>query len=219
MNKNTLYHFGDSFSNGIGFDRSFGKFISNHYNLNYQLLGNGGDSNDQIFQKIIKEQKSFNYGDVILINFSFLSRFLTVDKESNLVSSAGYYDDSKRGFTGEQMDYFNHDHTVLDYFLNHNYEYNMRLFYLINSFLNTLFEKGITIYSVMIRKEKLYMGKKIYKVDDYDLNLINELKFEPTYYQWLIDKGWKNEEEGHYTKGIQMDLAQEYIKRIDELKK
>jgi hypothetical protein len=68
------------------------------------------------------------------------------------------------------------------------------------------------------RKEDLYKGKKIYKIEDYDLKLFNELIFEPTYFDWLVNKGWKNEEEGHYTKGIQEELAQEYIKRINQFR-
>jgi hypothetical protein len=219
MSKNTLYHFGDSFTIALGSDGSFGKIIADYYELEYFHLGNGGDSNDQILEKIMKEQYPIKKGDVVLINFSFLSRFLTVDENGNLVSSARYFDDSNKGFTGDQREYFNNDDTVLDYFLNNNYEYNIRLFSLINTFLSILVERGITVYSVMIRKEDLYKGKKIYKIEDYDLKLFNELIFEPTYFDWLVNKGWKNEEEGHYTKGIQEELAQEYIKRINDLKK
>jgi hypothetical protein len=218
MSKNTLYHFGDSFTIGLGSDGSFGKIIANHYELGYLHLGVGGDSNDQIIEKIMKEQHQIKRGDVVLINFSFLSRFLTVDENGTLISSARYFDDSNRGFTGNQLEYFNHDDTVLDYFLNNNYEYNIRLFSLINTFLSILVERKITIYSVMIRKEDLYKGKKIYKIEDYDLKLFNELIFEPNYFEWLVNKGWKNEEEGHYTKGVQEELAQEYIKRINQFK-
>jgi hypothetical protein len=219
MNKNTLYHFGDSFSISTGIQENFGKKIADNYELIYLHLGNGGDSNDQILEKIMKEQYQIKRGDVVLINFSFLSRFLTVDENGTLISSARYFDDSNRGFTEHQREYFNYDDTVLDYFLNNNYEYNIRLFSLINTFLSILVERGITIYSVLIRKEELYMGKKIYKIEDYDLKLFNELIFEPTYFDWLVNRGWKNEEEGHYTKGIQEELAQEYIKRINDLKK
>ena len=219
MNKNKLYHFGDSFSISTGTQENFGTKIAEYYKLNYIHLGNGGDSNDQILEKIMKEQYQFKIGDIVLINFSFLSRFLTVDENGTLISSARYFDDSNRGFTGDQREYFNNDDTVLDYFLNNNYEYNIRLFSLINTFLSILVERGITIYSVMIRKEELYKGKKIYKIEDYDLKLFNELIFEPTYFDWLVNRGWKNEEEGHYTKGIQEELSQEYIKRINYLKK
>jgi len=218
MSKNTLYHFGDSFSIAIGYDMSFGKKIADNYELRYVHLGVGGDSNDQILQKIMKEQYQIKRGDVILINFSFLSRFLTVDENGTLISSARYFDDSQKWFTEDQLEYFNYDVTVLDYFLNNNYEYNIRLFSLINTFLSILVERGVTIYSVMIRKENLFKGKKIYKIEDYDLKLFNELIFEPTYFDWLVNRGWKNEEEGHYTKGIQEELAQEYIKRIDQFK-
>jgi hypothetical protein len=218
MSKNTLYHFGDSFSMSLGNGQNFGKKIADYYELGYLHLGVGGDSNDQIIEKIMKEQHQIKRGDVVLINFSFLSRFLTVDENGTLISSARYFDDSNRGFTGDQLEYFNHDDTVLDYFLNNNYEYNIRLFSLINTFLSILVERKITIYSVMIRKEDLYKGKKIYKIEDYDLKLFNELIFEPNYFEWLVNKGWKNEEEGHYTKGVQEELAQEYIKRINQFK-
>ena len=219
MSKNTLYHFGDSFSMSLGTGTNFGKRIADNYDLKYLHLGNGGDCNDQILEKIMKEQYQIKRGDIVLINFSFLSRFLTVDENGTLISSARYFDDSSRGFTGDQREYFNNDDTVLDYFLNNNYEYNIRLFSLINTFLSILVERGIKIYSVMIRKEELYKGKKIYKIEDYDLKLFNELIFEPTYFDWLVNRGWKNEEEGHYTKGIQEELSQEYIKRINYLKK
>ena len=62
------------------------------------------------------------------------------------------------------------------------------------------------------------MGDHKVQPNEYDLELVNELKFEPTYYDWLVNRGWKNEEEGHYTKGIQDELCLEYIKRIDLIK-
>jgi hypothetical protein len=215
----TLYHFGDSFTKGNGYIGSFGYLIAKHYNIKYLDSGDGGLSNDQILQIILSSLHLFKYGDILLINFSYLSRFLTIDPNKNLTSTAIYFDDNSGNKTHLMDSFYDGRETLIDYFINYNYEYNIKLFKTFNCLLSSLDKKGIKTYSVPIRKDNLYMGKELIKSDQYSLDLPNELIFEPSYYEWLINKGWKNEEEGHYTKGIQGDLALEYIKRIDELNK
>jgi hypothetical protein len=76
-------------------------------------------------------------------------------------------------------------------------------------------KKGVKVYHVFIKKDNLYYGNKIFNKTEYDFNLPNELHFKPNYYQWLINKNWKNEEDVHYTNNIQKELSIEYIKRIN----
>jgi 3-methyladenine DNA glycosylase Tag len=76
-------------------------------------------------------------------------------------------------------------------------------------------KKGVRVYHIFIKKDNLYYGNKIFNKTEYDFNLPNELNFKPNYYQWLINKQWKNEEDIHYTNNIQKELAEEYIKIIN----
>jgi hypothetical protein len=213
--KNTLYHFGDSFGKAENFSNSFGIKIANYYGLKYLDFSDGGLSNDQILQRILSNLYIFKNGDVVLINFSYLTRFLTLDPNLNLTSTAKYFDDNSKQATDLMDSFYDGRETLLDYFLNYNFEYNIKLFKTINSLLDSLNKMGIKTYSVLLKKDTLYNGERLIKPNEYEFGLINELKFEPTYYDWLIDKGWKNEEEGHYTKGIQDELCIEYIKRIN----
>jgi hypothetical protein len=217
--KNTLYHFGDSFGKGNGFENSFGIKIAKHYGLKYLDFSDGGLSNEQILQKMLFNLHYFKSGDVLLINFSFLTRFLTVDPNLKLVSTARVWDDSTQSKTDYVGSFYDGRETLLDYFLNFSYEYNVKLFKTIKNLLDSLQIKGVKIYSVIIRKDNLHHGDEVFTSKEFDLGLINELDFEPSYYEWLVNKGWKNEEEGHYTKGIQDELSLEYIKRIDDIEK
>lgn len=213
--KNTLYHFGDSFGKAENFSNSFGIKIANHYGLKYLDFSDGGLSNDQILQRILSNLHIFKNGDVVLINFSYLTRFLTLDPNLNLTSTAKYFDDNSKQSTDLMNSFYDGRETLMDYFLNYNFEYNIKLFKTINSLLDSLNKMGIKTYSVLLKKDILYNGERLINPNEYELDLINELKFEPTYYDWLVNKGWKNEEEGHYTKGIQDELYLEYIKRIN----
>jgi hypothetical protein len=212
---NTLYHFGDSFGKAENYANSFGIKIANHYGLKYLDFSDGGLSNDQILQKMLNNLDLFKRADVILINFSYLSRFFTLNPNLELTSTAKYFDDNSGRGTDHYESFYQNRETLLDYFLNYNYEYNIKLFTTINSLLNGLKKRGVEVYSVLLKKDSLFMDGKEIKSNEYSFNLPNEVKFNPTYYEWLVDRGWKNEEEGHYTKGIQDELASEYIKRID----
>lgn len=216
--KNTLYHFGDSFGKAENFSNSFGIKIANHYGLKYLDLSDGGLSNDQILQKILTNLHIFKGGDVVLINFSYLTRFLTLDPNLNLTSTAKFFDDNSKQSTDLMDSFYDGREIMMDYFLNFNYEYNIKLFKTINCLLNSLEKMGVRVLSVLLKKDSLFMGDHKIQPNEYDLELVNELKFEPTYYDWLVNRGWKNEEEGHYTKGIQDELCLEYIKRIDLIK-
>ena len=90
------------------------------------------------------------------------------------------------------------------------------MFTLISKALSNLEKKGIKIYYVFIKKEELYYGHKSVNKFNYESVGKNQLVFKPNYHQWLINNNWHNEEDIHYTNGIQKLLAAEYIKRMND---
>jgi len=83
---NTLWHFGDSFGcwgNPEQTDKEakkgFSEYIAEHYKMNFKHFAKQGSSNDEITKNIISQLSSFKKGDILLINWSFLSRYSYVD--------------------------------------------------------------------------------------------------------------------------------------------
>jgi hypothetical protein len=215
MKNNKLYHFGDSFA-VVKKSKNFGEHIAEHFNMHYINIGETGISNEQIFHKILDYYENINSNDIVLINFSFLARGLMVNEMGNLKSTNTLLDDNQNIITAEGLNLLRtNSATILDYFIKYSYDYNIKLFTLISKVLNNLEKRGVRVYYVFIKKDNLYYGNKTFNKTEYDFNLPNELHFKPNYYQWLINKNWKNEEDVHYTNNIQKELSIEYIKRIN----
>jgi len=213
---NKLWHFGDSFATFSDLYDRYPEWIARSINYEHIAMGEGGFSNEQIFSKILKYYNSFKKDDILIINFSFLSRMSYVDQFGNIQSTNTLFDDNNSHLTKKGVDFLRTDNEkMIDYLLSCNYDYNIKLFKNISILLNNLIDLGVIVYSVLIKKEELYLNKKIYKINEYNLNLPNELIFSNTgYFDWLINRGWKNEEDIHYTNGIQYELAIEYSNRM-----
>jgi hypothetical protein len=98
MIKNNLYIFGCSFSSpyhedtdeyrryktfcGGSFPNTWFELLSNKLNLNLINHGIPGAGNDMIFNKIIEQIRTISKDDVVIIGWSFLSRFMWANSKS-----------------------------------------------------------------------------------------------------------------------------------------
>jgi hypothetical protein len=104
---NNLWIFGDSYSDVnyetvpyrewynsfMGYETEhFSKIISEKLNLNIINLAVGGSDNDSIFEKIIDNIDNFKEGDLILVNWSTITRFrLTSINNNSTTMSVNIY--------------------------------------------------------------------------------------------------------------------------------
>jgi hypothetical protein len=216
MSQNKLHHFGASFA-VVRKSKNFGNYIADDLGVDYINYAKVGCSNEEIFHSILDAYNNIIPNDIILINFSFLSRSLMVTPDGNLKSTNTLLNDDNQTITNEGLQLFRSDiGDILNYFIKYNYDYNIKLFTLISKALSNLEKKGIKIYYVFIKKEELYYGHQSVNKFNYDSVGKNQLVFKPNYHQWLINNNWHNEEDIHYTNGIQKLLAAEYIKRMND---
>lgn len=216
MSQNKLHHFGASFA-VVRKSKNFGNYIADDLGVDYINYAKVGCSNEEIFHSILDAYNNIITNDIVLINFSFLSRSLMVTPDGNFKSTNTLLNDDNQTITNEGLQLFRSDiGDILNYFIKYNYDYNIKLFTLISKVLCNLEKKGIKIYYVFVKKEELYYGRETVNKFNYDSIGQNQLVFKPNYYQWLINNNWHNEEDIHYTNGIQKLLAAEYIKRMND---
>lgn len=241
---NSFWHFGDSFAyNDFNLEftntqyNNFGHIISKKLELDYQFRAVGGYSNDDIFLSILKESNNFKEGDVLFINWSFFSRGSYVDvydSNHNLMQFKEYEFDLNQNdflikstnhwFNENDMklnehqanfeDFISNYKFMMDYILNYNFDYNLKLFHKIFTYLKTLDDKNIKIYNLFIRdSESLYHNDTKLKIK-FKEHVGYFLNFEPSYFDWLVDNEYKGEQEGHYSEGIQEILANHILYKM-----
>ena len=224
INRNNFWHFGDSFSlNGNSSDlkTSFGWYLSEKFDRNYLLKGKSGNSNNIIFSDILQNDSNFKENDIVFINWSFFHRGSYVDDNGYIQSTNKFFNENENNITIDKSttDFLKKHEFILDYTLNYSYDSNIKLFKgMVNPYIDSLYSRGIKVYSLFIRgNETLKYGNNTIKNTEYNINPTGTIEFNPSYLYWLISKGWKNEEEGHYSKGIQEKLANEIYSRIESL--
>ena len=216
MKNNTLHHFGSSYA-VVRKSKNFGNYIADDLGVDYINYAKVGCSNEEIFHNILDAYNNIIPNDIVLINFSFLNRSLMVMPDGNFKSTNTLLNDDNQTITNEGLQLFRSDiGDILNYFIKYNYDYNIKLFTLISKVLCNLEKKGIKIYYVFFKKEELYYGRQSKNKFNYDSIGQNQLVFKPNYHEWLINNNWHNEEDIHYTNGIQKLLAAEYIKRMND---
>jgi len=215
MKNNTLHHFGASFA-VVRKSKNFGNYIADDLGINYINYAKVGCSNEEILHEILDAYNNIKPNDIVLINFSRLSRSLMVTSEGTFKSTNTLLNDANQTITNEGLQLFRSDNgDILNYFIKYNYDYNFKLFTLITKILSNLEKNGIKIYYVFVKKEKLYYGSQSVSELNYESIGKNQLIFKPNYHQWLVNNNWHNNEDIHYTDNIQKELAEEYIKRIN----
>jgi len=222
--RNTFWHFGDSFcfGNTPYTDSSFGWYLAEKFNTNYLLKGVSGNNNHMIFSDMLQNDSNFKQNDIIFINWSFFHRGWYVDDNGLIQSTNKFFNENKN-------ERINNDATsshflekyefILDYTLNYSHDSNIKLFNgMVNPYISSLYDRGIKVYSLFIRgSESLRHGNTIIKNTEYNINPKGTIEFNPSYFYWLASKGWKNEEDCHYTRGIQKELAHEIYLKIQDL--
>jgi hypothetical protein len=196
-----IHHFGDSYTTVNDFmtqkpKDNFIEILAKKLDYKYQNLGYCGGSNEMIFNILLKRADEIKQNQIIVVNFSFLTRGTYYDEQNNKIDATNtlYHEIYNKKY----FEKANGDDKLLlmiDYFLNYHKDYNFRLFNLIDNFFKLLIkEKNIKIYYIHI--------------DDMDYidNLLTSgtrIKFEGGFGNWLKTNDFHKEEEGHYSKNIQ----------------
>jgi len=211
-----VYHFGDSY--GVVFHNSkhFVKLISERLGYDYNPNSVGGSSNEMIFSELLKSVYRFESGDMLFFNFSFFIRGSYYDLDNKEIMSTNYYVSENmsnygkiiRGFI--EMNRLEYMSGVLTYILNHNEDYNRKLFEKFNIIFELLTKKNVTIY---------YIFNENCDFSDDLLRYGNHIKFDNGFCNWLTEMGYHNEEDGHYTLGVQPNIMEHVLNKCPELNK
>ena len=213
-----LFHFGDSYGTVKYSDgnKHFCHHISDSIKYEYiSAFTYGGASNEIIFRKILEQLHNYKEGDIIFINFSFLSRGCFLNKVTNTIESTNtlyneIYD--KKMFNKYKYSRVLEENegvlSLVDYYIKNSVDYNFRLFKLINPLFEYLISKKISIFYIFI-EESSYT--------DTLLNYGTNIKFEDGFGNWLIKNNFHNNEDVHYSIGIQPMLADVILRKTDNL--
>lgn len=196
-----IFHFGDSYTTVN--DQltqqpkdNFIQLIAKKLDSQYYNFGYCGGSNEMIFNILIQRAHEIKQNQIIVINFSFLTRGTFYDEITEKIDSTNtlYHEIYNIKYI-EKANGNNKLLSMIDYFLNYHKDYNFRLFSLIDNFFKMLIkEKNVKIFYIHI--------------DDMDYidNLLTSgtrIKFENGFGNWLKANDFHKEEEGHYSKNIQ----------------
>ena len=218
--KNTFWHFGDSFAFSGNNPESFGVLLSKKFDMNFEFLGVSGSDNHMIFSNILQNDFRYKKGDIIFINWSFFHRGWYVDDAHNIKSTNEFFNENNNKVMTTSIEYDNFikkNSFILDYTLNYSYDSNIKLFNgMVYPYFDSLKRNGIIPYNLFIRNNESVSHGDVSVSNLIDiLKIDNNVMFEPSYFDWLVDNEYMNaSEEGHYTTGIQSILANEIFKRI-----
>jgi hypothetical protein len=214
-----LYNFGDSYSGASAHFskiKHFTTHIADNIGYSYIMCGANGSSNEQILNTIINHLDQFKNGDVVFINFSFFARGCWYDKKSNKVNSTNiFYNEVssiKHFLLTKKFGMSQSERIVclLNYYLEHTEDYARRLFTLIDSTLKYIESLGVKVFYIFVDNES------------YSDNLLKygtNIKFKNGFAKWLAEHNFHNENEGHYSKGIQPILSNAILKKTNNLDK
>lgn len=194
----TLYHFGDSYGSVGSYDKHFVRLISEKIgNINYTNQVTGGLSNEQILTKLLSCIMNIKKGDMLFFNFSFFVRGCYYDRDMGELKSTNYFYNDKSVFRkiNTKKDYII---DIITHLLDYNEDYNRRVFHQFNAIFEQLHLMDIPIYYIFIVENEW---------SDALLNYGNKICFPTDFSTWLDDNGYHNQEECHYTRGIQENIC------------
>lgn len=216
-----MWHFGDSFTTPNN-KKGWGFELSNKLNRKFVHRGQSGASNFQILLNLINELPNINSSDVILINWSFLTRGILFTKNGMISTNRFYFDEGKSFNTSENLETHeielkNEYLSSITYLLENSIQENSIVFTLSNSIQKYLEQKDIRMISVFLEKDWLTINGKKEKWPNNNFNLYN-LKFEPDYFRWLEKNNYLGDSEldTHYKDGISDIIANEYFNKITQ---
>jgi hypothetical protein len=209
-----IYHFGDSYG-GVTAEGSihFVQLMSKKLGYRYEQNNVGGSSNEMIFSKLLENIYRFEPGDMLFFNFSFFIRGSYYDMDDKKVMSTNKYvsEQSDTEMYGKknsgylEMDRLEYMSGVLSYILDHNEDYNRKLFEKFNILFELLTKKNVTIY---------YIYNENCDFSDDLLKYGNHIRFSSGFCNWLTEMGYHKGEDCHYTLGVQPDIMEHVLKQI-----
>ena len=246
---NTLWHFGDSFAcwgNVTQPDKEakkgFSEYIAEYYNCKFEHHGVCGYSNELILNKIINQLNEFKSNDIIIINWSFFTRFTYSDvydkpksfnflqNEINTNSFLTSFELLKKNYSSLELV----SSEYLEYLIMHksNFAYSENIVLwktIINPILINLQNKKCKIVNCfndnftdtpftetndpnsVIDIEHKFLDKTLYKI-----NWREPRETGGEYIHFLRENAFYGEDEDvHYKFGVQQELADEWIGRIN----
>lgn len=221
---NKLWHFGDSWSKCSSEENIFSHYIAKYYEIELKHFGQGGTGNFEIFYNIIKNDTEYKLGDLILINWSYFSRPTLTEIDGGLIGVDNLFKLFPEKTIKSKIDE-NAKNFLMDWVNDWNFIDQYKLFrYIIFPYIRGLEKRGIKIKMVFLEQhfpintfKSLYYNK-IGIQDKIITDIFSKwvLHFHPFYLSYIDKLGWAKQESGHYTFGIQEQLAEKYIKRIEE---
>ena len=212
---NKIYHFGDSYGGVVAEgSKHFVRLMSEKLGYGYEHNSVGGSSNEMIFSKLLKNIYRFEAGDMLFFNFSFFIRGSYYDMNNKEVLSTNKYVSENIGNHGEitsnfiELDRLEYMSGVLSYILNHNEDYNRKLFEKFNILFELLTKKNVTIY---------YIFNENCEFSDDLLKYGNHIKFDNGFCNWLTEMGYHKSEDCHYTFGVQPNIMEHVFNKIKKL--
>lgn len=239
---NTLWHFGDSFgcwkrhNNDRSAKKGYSEYIANEYNLIFSHHAVEGECSEQTFNRILKQFSKFKSGDFIIINWSFFNRISFLNKEfqnrttNTFVTYPGFNGpDTIFEFPHEQPYSKDYCKYVLESKLNFSTIESMGMFInLIFPFLISLKEMGCTIinsFNSDIVDISSIEPSEFFIPNTDKVNLEKLVPDELPFINWGYDNQYlgflennnfsKEDEDVHYRYGIQNELANHWISKIN----
>ncbi len=214
-----LFHFGDSYGTVkyYGSNRNFCHHMAGIIRYDYTSFAAGGLSNEIIFRKILENIENYKDGDILFINFSFLSRGCFFDKTKKEIKSTNtlyneIYD--KKIYNKNAYNRILKENegvlSLVEYYLNNSEDYNFRLFGLISPLFEYIISKGVSIFYIFAEESQY---------TDLLLTCGVNIKFKDGYVKWLMKNGFHNEEDIHYSVGVQPMLADVILRKTNNLSK
>jgi len=201
----TLYHFGDSYADVIIPNTHFVCLMSQR--LNYEYRGEGkipGGSNEMILNRLLSVMMDIKSGDIVFFNFSFFVRGSYYNRDKKKVMSTNYfYNDTKSTFSFEPPDEYIMD--IITHQLDYNEDYNRRIFHQYNTIFEQLHLRGVKIFYIFIVENEW---------SDSLLDYGTKITFPTDFNDWLDSNGYHNQEECHYTRGVQGDICDYVMEQI-----
>lgn len=248
---NTLWHFGDSFgcwgnpeNTELEAKIGFSKYIADNYNLIHKHKAVEGISNDEITNIILSYLSKFKKNDVIIINWSFLTRYSYLNKYNtpkNINTLLCKFHQKELDYTSN----VNHDYyeftskEYLDFVLFEKSKFvlyesilqwklfiNKILLYIqdtigchiFNSFIDNVILDTNLVPVGNQSDHPFYQGQEADYVDILDKSLYN-IKWSNDggeYLHWLHQNDfYKDGEDVHYKFGVQKRLADAWIDIMD----
>lgn len=215
----TLWLFGDSFT-APGNQRGWGYYLSKKLNYNFKHKGISGASNYQILFNLVRNLSYIKENDLIVINWSFLTRGTLFSTDGMISSNRFYFDEEKswnklNNLENSEIHIKNNNIDILNYIIDNSIQENSMVFTLAKAIQDYLETKNINVYSNFLEKGWLtHNGKKLpWPEDNFGLNNLN---FEPDYFTWLDSNNYLGDSDldTHYKVGISHIIGQAYLDRI-----